>query len=231
MPKDPLLTILEIFNHAVNQHPSLAAHLSKMAQSAQGDISNSQLLEWASRSYAAPAPHAVKQQVLLRNNLNNATWIETGTLFGETSDFLSRHSMQVHTTEPEPELFEKAKQRFQKHNNVTVHNEISEVFLPRILPTLSGNLCMWLDGHYSGGETFAGPNDTPLREELIAIQENIMRFDNVAILIDDIRFCGRQHAYGSYPSLGELVAFADKLGLAWYIEHDIFIAKSTSPQL
>lgn len=107
-----------------------------------------------------------------------------------------------------------------------VHNEISEVFLPRILPTLSGNVCLWLDGHYSAGETFAGPNDTPLFEELEAIRQNISRFDNISVLIDDIRFCGRQHSYGSYPSLSELVDFAVGLGLDWYIEHDIFIAKS-----
>ncbi len=226
MSKDPLQTILEMLSHAVNEQPTLAPHVSKIAQSVHGDISNPELLDWAARLYAAPAPHPVKQLVLLRNNLSNSTWIETGTLHGETSEFLSRHAMYVHTTEPEPRLFEKARQRFEHFKNVTVYNEISETFLPRILPTLSGNLCLWLDGHYSAGGTFAGPNDTPLREELNAISENIERYESVAILIDDIRLCGRQHIYGSYPSLSELVAFADKLGLIWHIEHDIFIAKS-----
>jgi hypothetical protein len=87
-----------------------------------------------------------------------------------------------------------------------------------------------LDGHYSAGETFKGPNDTPLREELISIRNNIDRFDNISVLIDDIRFCGKPHSYGSYPSLSELVAFADCLGLHWYIEHDIFIATSKPSQ-
>jgi hypothetical protein len=226
MPKDPLQTILEILNHAIKHHPALAPQLARITQSINSDISDPEILEWAQRSYAAPAPFSVKQQVFLRNNLTDATWIETGTLFGETSDFLSRHATHVHTTEPEPRLFEKAKKRFQQRHNVTVHNEISETFLPRILPMLSGNLCFWLDGHYSGGGTFAGPNDSPLREELGAIAENIGRFNSVAILIDDIRLCGMQHSYGTYPALSELVSFADRLDLIWYIEHDIFIAKS-----
>jgi hypothetical protein len=226
MQKDPLHTLLELMNHAVNQHPVLAPHLHRTTQQSLGETINPDVFEWASRLYAAPAPHIVKRQVFLRNNFSNATWIETGTFYGDTADFLSRHAMHVHTTEPEPVLFERAKQRFEHHNNVTVYNEISENFLPALLPTLSGNLCLWLDGHYSAGETFAGPNDTPLREELSAIRENIKRYDNIAVLIDDIRFCGRNHVYGTYPSLSELVSFADSLGLAWYVEHDIFIAKS-----
>ena len=232
MLKDALQTILELLNHAIHQHPNLAPHALKIAQSIHGDISNPDLLDWAARQYAAPAPYLVKNCVFLRNNLSDATWIETGTLRGDTSDFLSRHASFVHTTEPQPKLFQQAKERFSQHKNVMVHNEISEIFLPRILPTLSGNVCLWLDGHYSAGETFAGPNDTPLREELEAIRANINRFDKIAVLIDDIRFCGRRHIYGSYPSLSELVAFADGLGLDWYIEHDIFIAKSkpTPPQ-
>lgn len=225
MSNTPLQTIFELIHHAINQHPTLTPHVAKLCQSPSGGVSTV-VLEWADRAYAAPAPYPVKQQVFLRNNLSNATWVETGTLHGDTSDFLSRHAIYVHTTEPEPELFEKAKKRFERYTNVMVHNDNSEVFLPRILSQLTGNICLWLDGHYSGGGTFAGPNDTPLLYELKAIAENIHRFDAVSILIDDIRYCGKKHIYGSYPSLNELVAFAESLNLGWYIEHDIFIAKT-----
>jgi len=224
--KDPLRTLLEVINLIVIQHPNLSPIVAKIAQSVLGQTPSADISEWATRVYAAPSPHFIKQAVLLRNNLSNSTWIETGTFLGDTAEYLSQHATFLHTIEPEPKLYEKAKQRLSVYANVIVHNEISEISLQKLLPTLSGNVCLWLDGHYSGGDTFAGPNDTPLREELRLLSENMKRYDNVSILIDDIRLCGRNHVYGSYPSLNELVDFANKCDLTWYIEHDIFIAKS-----
>ena len=226
MPKDTLQTLIEILNHCVTQHPELATHVSRIASSALGDDTSQDISEWASRAYAAPSPHFIKQAVILRNNLSNATWIETGTHLGDTAAFLSLHAKFVHTIEPAPDLHKKAKERFLGLANVMVHNEISETAFPHLLPTLSGNVCFWLDGHYSGEGTFAGPNDTPLRTELKFLTENMHKYNNVAILIDDIRLCGRLHSYGEYPSLNELVEFAIENNLNWYIEHDIFIAKS-----
>jgi hypothetical protein len=182
--------------------------------------------DWANRGYAAPAPQCVKQAVLLRNNLDDSTWIETGTFLGDTTEFLSFSSSFVHTIEPAPELYAKAKQRFLEFQNVKVHNAISEIIFPQLLPTLSGNVCFWLDGHYSGGNTFAGPNDTPLLVELKCISENLHRFSNTVILIDDIRLCGKLHIYGAYPSLNELIDFANQNNLMWQIEHDILSLRS-----
>jgi hypothetical protein len=223
---DPLLTLLEIIGHSINRHPDLAPHVQKLAKKKLGENEHLDISEWTARAYGPPSPHFIKQAVLLRNNLSNSTWIETGTFLGDTAEFLSQHATFLHTIEPEPKLYEKAKQRLSVYANVMVHNDISEISLQRLLPSLSGNVCLWLDGHYSGGDTFAGPNDTPLREELRLLSENMKRYENVSILIDDIRLCGRNHVYGSYPSLNELVDFANKCDLTWYIEHDIFIAKS-----
>lgn len=225
MEKNPLRTILEIVNHIAAQHPSIKQELSKIVEAKSFEFDHT-FLDWKSRGYAAPAPQAVKSHVLLRNNLPNATWVETGTYLGDTCEFLSRIATRVYSTEPGPELYTKAKERFQQVAHVSIHNEISETFLPSLLPSLTGNVCFWLDGHYSAGVTFAGPNDTPLREELKAIELNLHHFENVSVLVDDIRYCGKLHQYGSYPSLGELVAFADTCALEWYIEHDIFIAKT-----
>lgn len=95
-----------------------------------------------------------------------------------------------------------------------------------LLPKLSGKINFFLDGHYSGGETFAGPNDCPLLDELNFISQNLPRFQAVTILIDDIRLCGKKHSYGLYPSLDNLVDFARSNNLDWHIEHDIFVAKT-----
>ena len=139
---------------------------------------------------------------------------------------MSRHSKFVYSIEPEPNLYAKAINRFLGFNNVKVINDISENSLPVLLPTLSGNVCFWLDGHYSAGVTFAGPNDTPLSFELDTIGQNINLYENISIMIDDVRLCGKKHIYGEYPSLDTLVNFATSNNLYWYIENDIFIAKS-----
>jgi hypothetical protein len=105
-------------------------------------------------------------------------------------------------------------------------NATSEEVFPQLLPQLSGNVCFWLDGHFSGGPTFKGPNDTPIHAELGAVGENLHRWNATVVLIDDLRlFTGDVRDYGSYPPLGELVAWAARQGFTWHIEHDIFVAR------
>jgi hypothetical protein len=127
---------------------------------------NNSYQDWAEREYAAPSPHFVKQKVLLRNGLPDATWVETGTYLGDTTSILSTVAKMVYSIEPEPTLFSKAEQRFSNTSNVKIIKGLSEEVFPKLLPTISGNVCFWLDGHYSEGITFKGPQDTPIMDEL-----------------------------------------------------------------
>jgi len=214
-----LQTLLEIAHHIGVKHPEIKSSLSEIAFEGMGD--------WLSRGFSVPCPKFVKDAVLIRQNLSNSTWIETGTLHGDTTQILAQIATKVFTIEPEPSLFAKAKERFSGNPKVEVINDISENALSPILQNAEGNVCFWLDGHYSGGTTFAGPNDTPLVQELIQIETQLHRFTEIMIAIDDVRFCGRRHAYGEYPSLDYLVDWSRKRSLSWNIEYDIFIAKTT----
>src|SRR6185437_3904476 len=120
-----------------------------------------------------------KQKVLLRNGLRDATWIETGTFMGDTTNVLSRVARMVYSIEPEPTLFSRAQERFRTISNVKVINGLSEDVLPKLLPTITGDICFWLDGHYSAGITFKGPQDTPIIDELTAIGQNIGRMSKI----------------------------------------------------
>jgi len=183
--------------------------------------------DWADRKFAAPSPHFVKQRVLLRNGLRDATWVETGTYMGDTTSALSQVAKMVYSIEPEPTLFSKAEQRFSNTSNVKIINGVSEDVLPRLLPTLNGDVCFWLDGHYSAGITFKGPQDTPIIEELSAIEKNLVRMSNFVVMIDDVRcFDPTNPAFSAYPPVDALVDWARKHNLTWHIEHDIFVAKS-----
>ena len=95
------------------------------------------------------------------------------------------------------------------------------------MPSLTGDINFYLDGHYSAGITHKGPQDTPIIDELACISKNIPQFGKVRVMIDDVR-CFNPHLeeYSSYPSLNILVDWANRHSLSWHIEHDIFIAKS-----
>jgi hypothetical protein len=183
--------------------------------------------EWAVRQYASPSLAHIKRAVLLRLGFPDAIWVETGTFMGDTAALLANHAKAVYTIEPDRALYEKAAARFAGGSKVNALHGLSEDVFPSLLPTLSGTVNFWLDGHYSGGITHQGPTDCPVREELRNIESNLGRYARVAVLIDDVRcFDPSNPEYADYPSLDYLVDWARKNDLTWHIEHDIFVAKS-----
>lgn len=185
------------------------------------------LHEWQLADFDVPAPAVVKRSVLKRYSLPDATWVETGTNMGNTTAFLDQFADRIITIEPHPEVFESARKRFEDNPRVEVIKDVSENVFPDLLPKLSGNVCFWLDGHYSGEGTFQGDIDCPVREELQAITDNIANWDRVAVMVDDMRcFDPDKPGFGQYPTRGFLVEWAESHNLLWDIEHDIFIARS-----
>src|SRR6266571_2442864 len=167
-----------------------------------------------------------KQKVLLRNGLPDATWVESGTFMGDTTSVLSKVAKMVYSIEPEPILFSKAEQKFRNTSNVRIIKGLSEDVFPKLLPTISGNICFWLDGHYSAGITFKGPQDTPVIDELASIGENLTQKGKIVVMVDDMHcFDPRNPEFSAYPSADFLVDWARKHNFIWHIEHDIFIAK------
>lgn len=186
---------------------------------------HSALRQWRARGYDAPSPDFIKRAVLLRQSLPEATWVETGTYRGETTALLAQVARRVISLEPEPALFAAARERFAGTPAVQLVHATSEQAFEALLPTLEGPLCFWLDGHFSGGPTFRGPNDTPVLHELAVIAAQLPRWPRVRVLVDDLRlFTGEVHRYGPYPPLRVLVDWAEAHGLRWHIEHDIFVA-------
>ncbi len=183
-------------------------------------------VRWSGRGFSAPSPHLIKQACLVRNGIPGGTWIETGTFLGETTEFLAKRAQHVYSIEPEPGLFKRAHRHFGNRRNVEIMNGTSEEIFPILLPKINGDVNFWLDGHYSAGITFQGPQDTPIIDELKCIAANLGHFGKVCVLVDDIRcFNPRVEAYSSYPSLNALVDWANANGLDWHIEHDIFVAR------
>ncbi|KRH96853.1 hypothetical protein ASL19_15895 [Cylindrospermopsis sp. CR12] len=190
------------------------------------------VLKWYRSQYLAPSPLFVKRQVLVRNAIVNGIYVETGTYLGDTTNFLSQRFPKVISIEPEATLFEKAKKRFSDKKDVHILHGCSEDIFPTLLTELNGDINFWLDGHYSGGDfwkTYKGKSDTPIISELRHIRDNIHKFNQVAILVDDIRCFQEGSRLPDYPTLDYLVDWARELSLNWHIEHDIFVARSAGP--
>jgi hypothetical protein len=184
-------------------------------------------INWSRCKYAAPSPHFIKLACLIRNSFPNATWVETGTYLGQTTQVLSKHGSMVYSIEPESTLFANAKAHFNSFNNVEILNGTSEQVFPSLLPKIHGDVNFWLDGHYSKGITFHGSQDTPILDELKYIAANLSHFNRICVLVDDVRcFSPHQPAFASYPPVDVLVDWARDNKLHWHIEHDIFVARN-----
>jgi hypothetical protein len=185
-------------------------------------------IAWIRKRFESPSPHFVKQSCLIRNGFINASWVETGTYLGQTTELLSKNSKRVYSIEPSEALYLQAHRYFKNFSNVEILRGESEKILPKLLPQLSGDINFWLDGHYSEGITYKGAQTTPILDELECISENLHRFNNVCILIDDIRcFNPSLNEFSGYPSVNVLVNWSNRHNFFWKIEHDIFVMKNS----
>ena len=201
-------------------------HLEELLDS-KIDILNEQFSKFVDNDFKLPCPNPIKWNTLLRHGSEGCTWIETGTHIALTTEVLAKNGGSVFSIEPSEHFFELAKNKFENNKQVKILHGLSEEVLPDLLPQLSGNIAFWLDGHYSAGNTFKGPKDTKIIEELDTISKNKSHFMNITVLIDDIRcFNPSIEEYSSYPDLNFLVNWANENQFKWSIEYDIFIAKN-----
>lgn len=159
----------------------------------------------------------------IRNALGTSiTAIESGTYKGHTSRKLSHFADQVITIEADFEYFLKSEKTLKQYTNTTVLHGDSGELIGNALPPGNVGCMMWLDAHYSGGNT-AGEHDyCPLINELrqILFSRNAI---NSIILIDDSR--GLTGANG-WPILSELVGLLNQNNFSSIIIDDVLIASS-----
>lgn len=188
-----------------------------------------QLNKWFKRNFDSPSPEFIKHRVLNRFNLENSTWIETGTYYGDTTKYLSQFARKIITIEADVRLFNIAKKTLNKYKNIKIFNSQSQNILEKILieEELSKNICFFLDAHLCqdhiiNKKTYGEENNgTPILTELKIIEEQLINFNKVNIIIDDIRLFDNK--FQNYPSLDILVDWSKKIKSKWHIEHDMFI--------
>jgi hypothetical protein len=164
---------------------------------------DSLLARWARSADGGPPPALFKQHLVLEHGkrFGLPTLVETGTYLGDMVAAMAPHFDHVYSIELDEALHRRAVARLAHLKNVTLLRGDSGALLGRVLKQIAGPCLFWLDGHYSGGVTARGPDDTPIRRELEQLFSANRSRD--VILIDDARCFDGQHGY---PTLEEVVA-------------------------
>lgn len=185
-----------------------------------------ELIKWQEiYNFSEPFPHFIKKKALKEYSSSSTIWVETGTLVGDTAKYLSKVSKFVYTIEPSEKYYNLSVKNLKNYENVKIYNDTSENKLNDILEIIkpNSNVCFWLDGHWSGGDTFKGETDTPILSELDTIEKYLNKFSTLNILIDDFRIFDIGNNVETYPSKEVLIEYAAKNNLKWKITRDIFI--------
>lgn len=111
------------------------------------------------------------------------TFVETGTLYGDTAIWASNLFDRVYTIEASPKLHSEVQGKFSGFRNITSLCGTTGYHLNILLPQLEPSI-FFLDAHWSGGETAGQDSECPLLTELSVIMP---WFRKHIILIDDAR--------------------------------------------
>lgn len=148
-------------------------------------------------------PHSLTKLHNLRTvrNLSGArTVIEIGTYKGVTTRRLARLFPKVVTVEIDEALHRHAKARCAGVRNIEFLLGDGSVLLPAIIAREQSTL-LFLDGHFSGGETSQGDEAEPVLKELDVISANLDRV--CGVVVDDFRLFGVEKGW---PRKSEVLA-------------------------
>lgn len=173
---------------------------------------------WRRAGRPVPAPPHVKRRFLrdYARAHDLRVFVETGTFYGDTVAALRGAFDRLHSIELDDTLFAAAQERFAGDRKIALwHGDSGEV-LERVLAAVDAPALFWLDGHYSGGGTGRGVEDTPILRELQHIARHPQR-ERHHIIIDDARLFDGSN---SYPRAAEMGKLTGRLGFDTCIQID-----------
>jgi hypothetical protein len=164
-----------------------------------------ELLEWEKKGRPAPSPHLIKQGILqdYAKRYGLKILVESGTYYGDMVDAMRPYFRTIYSIELSKKLFMLSARRFSSVGNVKLIHGDSGAAMPDVLSKISEPALFWLDGHYSGGVTAKGVNDTPILNEL----EHILGSDikGHIILVDDARLFKGDPSYPRMAALNQFI--------------------------
>ena len=144
----------------------------------------------------------------LRVELQIKHFVETGTYLGSTAKVMAERFDRVSTVELEPTIHARAAAQLAAHTNVRCYQGDTMKQLPEMLREIDEPALLWLDAHWSGGETAKGGIECPVLGELQAVYAH--RPDHI-IMIDDARLFlappPPPHQSGDWPTFQAIREF------------------------
>jgi hypothetical protein len=178
--------------------------------------------DWRMSGRQKVPPPVIKRAFLRRCARRGGlrVFVETGTFEGGTLEALRGSFDELHSIELSQTLYERAVAKFRDDPKIRIWLGDSGEIIPHVLEKISDPALFWLDGHFSGGNTARGVEDTPIRSELAHIAGHFLK-DRHVVVIDDARLF---NGTDGYPTLDDLSCFAAKLGFGlWQVEDDMIV--------
>lgn len=163
----------------------------------------------------------------IKSRTGATTVIEVGSYRGVTTRRLSYIFSVVHSIEIDGKLIAEAQGRCARRKNVTMHHGDGKEILQALAPEVS-RCVVFLDGHFSGGETGQGDEPEPVLAELDVIGAHLSNF--VGIVIDDFREFG---VAAGWPKKSDVLAKLERVvpEPEWLhaVMHDQFVSLRRKP--
>lgn len=153
-----------------------------------------------------PPPDALKRANLLSlfHARGHGLLIESGTYLGGTVEAFLDVADAIVSIEIEPELHRQAKERFAHAPHVEIVLGDATEHVPALLSMLTEPPLLFLDGHFSHGNTGMGDEVEPA-PTILDILGRLALPEGLTIVVDDLRLFGSDP---EFPSLDALLGSA-----------------------
>jgi hypothetical protein len=144
--------------------------------------------------------------LMLRREFGLRDFVETGTFEGRTAVWAAGHFERVVTIENAKTIYERTSAQHAHVKNVRFVFGHSRDAIGGVVEGLTGPALFWLDGHWSGGETYGSGDECPVLDEIRTIDAS---HEDHFLLIDDARLFvappPRPHDAAAWPSIDDVV--------------------------
>lgn len=141
----------------------------------------------------------------LSGSINSSTFVETGTFKGNTAIWAKEHFQKVYSIELSKFIYDKYCNELKDKGINAIYGDSRSV-LPTIIEEVQNERCVfWLDGHWSGGDTYGANDECPLIDELNCLTDR----NRDIIMIDDARLFlsapPLPHKPRNWPTVTEII--------------------------